>query len=437
VKALLAGGAASRTPNLAGIVGFYLWGAVPEPLTLYEGIHQLPAGSFAFVSDRGLSNPVTYWRVGDEYSTVLNLPMSPSTSQAITRESVCESVRYHLEADVPVGVFLSAGVDSSVLAAVASELNRGPVRTICLAFEEFKGTSSDESGLAAQTAAHYGTDHTTITVSKSEFSRLLPNILECMDQPSIDGINTYLVARAASEAGLKVAISGLGGDELFGGYPSFWQVPLIAGAMALPSRLPLFGRFSKQLLSHIPKNRRSGKYESLLTLGTTLAGAYFLKRGLLMPWELSQVLSSEVIEEGLRHYNPISDIETLSATGVPFGRVATWEQSLYMRNQLLRDSDWAGMAHSLEIRVPLVDRILLSQIAPICQQTFCPLRPKRLLAGVPHRPLPENLLRRPKTGFSVPMGKWTHGGGIGPGWGVEWAKTIISAFISSDIDTLS
>src|SRR4029077_13687360 len=151
---------------------------------------------------------------------------------------------------VPVGAFLSSGVDSGALVGLMRDAGQQDIQTVTLAFEEFRGRHEDEAPLAAEIAARYGTRHTTRMVTEEEFRTDLPKILDSMDQPTIDGLNTWFVSKAAHELGLKVAISGLGGDELFGGYPSFRDIPLCVRAMAFPSYIPLLGRTVRLLASH-------------------------------------------------------------------------------------------------------------------------------------------------------------------------------------------
>ncbi|MFV4649117.1 asparagine synthase-related protein, partial [Mycobacterium tuberculosis] len=167
------------------------------------------------------------------------------------RAAVLDSVAHHLLADVEVGVFLSAGIDSGALLGLMRDAGQAKVRAVTLAFDEFTGTEEDEAPLAAQTARHYGADHLVRRVGEAEFTRDLPAMLEAMDQPSIDGVNTWFVSKAAREVGLKVALSGLGGDELLGGYPSFRDIPHWVGRLKIPARVPGLGLAAQRLAKRL------------------------------------------------------------------------------------------------------------------------------------------------------------------------------------------
>ncbi len=282
------------------------------------------------------------------------------------------------------------------------------ITTVTLAFSEYRGRPDDEAPLAARTAARYGTRHVTRAVDEAEFRADLPAILAAMDQPSIDGLNTWFVAKAAREQGLKVALSGLGGDELFGGYPSFTDLPRWTRWLGPLTRVPGLGRRVRQTAVRLPGLDRhlSPKALSLLEYGGTYPGAYLLRRGLFLPWELPALMGADRARAGLERLQPLAHIAAALTPdpGTPFGRVATLEASLYLRNQLLRDADWAGMAHSLEIRTPLVDYHLLRDLAPYLPGLRG--RGKQLLAASPSQPLPADLVQRPKTGFQTPIGNW-------------------------------
>ena len=397
VKALLAGGRISRTKDPAGAAGFWLMGTVPEPYTIFKDIRSVEAGTSFFVGEQGVHDVRRYYSIAatlgrgvrDEPAARLVDP------HVLVRELVTDSLRHHLIADVPVGAFLSSGIDSTALVALATEAAGQPPKTVTLRFDEFHGRNFDEAPLADRFAQSIGSDHVTRLVTRDEFVDDLPRLFDAMDQPTIDGTNTWFVSKAAAERGLKVAISGLGGDELFGSYPSFRDLPRIVAA----ARLPLAATAANYLTRN-PKAKAVARY------GSTWAGAYLLKRGLFLPEDLPQLMGADAAEEGVQK---LSIIEHIAAAIEPdpaaaFGRVSALEASLYMRNQLLRDTDWASMAHSLEVRTPLVDATLLRQIAPLLlvEKERC----KQHFANSPRSPLPEWLSTRRKTGFTVPLAEW-------------------------------
>jgi asparagine synthase (glutamine-hydrolysing) len=406
VKSLVGGAVISREPSPEGWVGFYLFGSVPEPQTIYAAVHAVPAGAMLWVDAHGPQAPRRYFSISELYCEAEKkiVRCDEKEVQARVRSALLDSVRHHLVADVPVGAFLSAGIDSGALVGLANDLGHTHIQTITLAFEEFNGRADDESKLAAQVAARYGTRHTTRLVTQKEFHNDLPAIFDAMDQPTIDGINTWFVSKAAREQGLKVAISGLGGDELFGGYPSFRDVPRWVKLLALPSRVPFLGMACRRSAA---LRRISPKAAGLLEYGGTYPGAYFLRRGLFMPWELNQVMSADMIVEGLRTMHPLDHIAAAvkPMPNTEFGRVASLEICLYMRNQLLRDTDWASMAHSVEVRVPLVDLTLMRELIPaVIMRKRKPS--KRWLSASPKIALPDAVVERKKTGFGTPVQFW-------------------------------
>ena len=412
VKTLLAGGAIDRNPDPAGQASFFLWGHIQDPHTLYRNIRALPAGACMWVTDHGPQAPKVYCSIpkliadaASNHSTppANRSPLTDHSSNPL-RHALLDSVRHHLIADVPVGVFLSSGIDSTTLAALAAECG-GTLRTVTLGFSEFKGTPNDEVPLAEEVARHYGAEHRTIWVTREDFQREWARLLEAMDQPSIDGVNSFFVSHAAAQAGLKVALSGLGGDEFFGTYPSFRQLPQMVRALA-PLRVlqPVF-RATRVVAAPILQRYTSPKFAGLLEYGGRWSGAYLLRRGLFMPWELPGLLGTERAEEGWDELAILSRADiTVEPVADPHLKVSALEMCWYMRHQLLRDTDWASMDHSIEIRTPFVDVELLKKLVPLL---VGPDRPsKRALADTPAKKLPAAILNRPKTGFGIPVREW-------------------------------
>jgi asparagine synthase (glutamine-hydrolysing) len=408
-KALLAGGVVSRDPDPAGIVGFHLFGSVPEPFTVWRSIQSLPAGTMLTVDATGPGILQRYYDVAAALSERATPSAAAGDARARVAEAVRDSVRHHLVADVPVAVFLSAGIDSGALLGTMAGLGVRDITAVTLGFQEFEGLALDEAPLAAEVAARYGARHIVRTVDRAEFERDLPAMMDAMDLPTIDGINTWFVAKAAREAGIKVALSGLGADECFGGYPSFTDVPRSVHWLRPVSWLPGLGALARWGLSSAVAAglRLHPKTAGVLQYGGTWAGAYLLRRGVYMPWELEEVLDPALVREGLRRLAPLSRIAAAIQTGRSLGdfdRVAALETSLYMRNQLLRDADWAGMAHGVEIRVPFVDPFFLAALPP--GAVLAGMNAKDAIAEVPDPPLPDSVRHRRKTGFSTPHGRW-------------------------------
>jgi asparagine synthase (glutamine-hydrolysing) len=402
VKALLAHGGVRSAPEPAGYAGFLLWGFVPEPYTLHRNVLALPAGSALWIDRSGPREPDRFLDLAEVLASAAEQRrgLEPAQSAELLRSAVADSVRHHLIADVPVGVFLSGGLDSTTLTALAAE-QQADLRTFTLGFREHQDRAEDEVPAAETVAALYRTRHVTRWIDKREFQADREKLLAAMDQPSVDGVNSYFVAKAAAEGGLKAAISGLGGDELFGGYPSFRQIPALVRTMRmLPAALQRGGRHASAVLAPVLGRLTSPKYANVLEHGATYGGAYLLRRGLFMPWEIEQLMDSSVARDALERLATIPQLDALAAKlGTPGLKVAALEMNWFMRSQLLRDMDWASMAHSLEVRVPLLDVELLRKVAPLAAG-------KQDLARTPRVPLPAAVLARPKTGFSVPVRDW-------------------------------
>jgi asparagine synthase (glutamine-hydrolysing) len=434
VKALIAGGHVSRQFDSAGAAGFFLRGTVPEPFTMYRAIRAIPAGSFAWVDSDGLREPVSWFSIATVLRDAVETsrPWSETERLELVHDAMLESVRYHMVADVPVGAFLSSGIDSSAIVAFARESGASDLQTMTLRFEEYRGRDNDEAPLAALVARHYGVRHAIRDLSRDEFRREVPRVLEAMDQPSVDGINSYFISKAAADVGLKVALSGAGGDELFGGYTSFRDIPRWMPFTSFLSGIPGLGSSVFRLNQALARRSRhiSPKMGEIVRYGGSYAGAYFVKRGRFLATELPALLGPDIAGEGLRRLDMMAIIERAVTPdpGNAYARVAALESSLYLRNQLLRDVDWASMAHSLEVRVPLVDAHLLKRLAPALVTR--PKRGKQILADAPNDPLPPEIRNRRKTGFTVPIREWLRDEGSVEFGKRGWARKVYEIMFS-------
>jgi len=415
VKALLAGGGIDETPDLAGRAGFYLWGHVPEPFTLYRGIRAVAPGGWEWWDAAGEHRAGRFFDLGVE---LRRDRLGEGLSLA---EALGESVRRHLIADVPVGLFLSAGRDSATITALAAQAAPGRLASLTLGFEEFAGTPADEVPDAEAVAALYGTDHKTVRINQVAFAAERDRILADMDQPSIDGVNVWFVARAAAQQGLKVALSGLGGDELFGGYDTFERVPRWVLRASPFATLPGAGRLTRWLATRPARWLGHPKAAGLIEWGVTMPRGYLLRRALFMPWELPALMGAAEAAEGLDLLAAEDHlVQTVEGLTDPRRVITALEMSFYMRNQLLRDADWAGMAHGVEIRVPLVDTALLDAVLEL--GAAGPLPGKADMAACARPGLPPAILHRPKSGFGVPVARW-----LGEASLRGWARRVMRA----------
>lgn len=392
-----------------GLTDFLLWGSIPSPTTLYSRARSLEPGHWLRLHETGDREDVAYWRVEDAFGEKVELDAEEGFARIA--EALRDSIRHHLVADVPVGAFLSGGVDSISLVALLSEVHGGPIDTVTIASDD---PELDESQLAAFAARFYGTRHHEIHLNIEDIRKRMPDAISSMDQPTIDGINTYLVSEAANQIGLKVAISGVGGDELFGGYPTFRQVPQIVSLnqvlRALPGGSWATMTAAKLLGSHHAP-RPVAKFARALEHGAKPEGAYYACRGLFSPAEVRALLNPDVLREA-ESVDPSHGLTTriaLDRVGAE-DRVSSLEIRQYLQSQLLRDTDAASMAHSLEVRTPLVDRTLLSAVARIPAEQRLAGPAKRALREAPIRPVPPEIWNRKKQGFTIPFDRWIRSG---------------------------
>lgn len=433
VKALLATDLISREPDLQGQAGFWMLGSVPEPRTWYRDIQALPAGHYAWMEKGQIGRPRVYWDIGDAWRSAEAMArVADDEVLYAVRSALRRSVAHHLVSDVRVGVFLSGGIDSGAIAGLMVEAGARDLQGITIAYDEFAGSIQDEAPVAAAIAQHYGIRHHVRRVTRQEFLTDLPRIFGAMDQPSIDGINTWYASKAVKELDLKVVLSGVGGDELFQGYESFDEIPRLVSRLSTLMRVPGAGMsasFAGALQAWRTGNQRwryAGQW------ARTLPGAWWLRRSVHAPGELPALMGVAEAQEALKNFG--ADAWTLRMSGrlpsdprLALGQI---ESTVYLRNQLLRDSDWASMDHSIELRTPLVDAWLLSDLRSVLP-AFVRFPKKAPLAGAPKNKLPELVTKRRKTGFGIPVGRWLaerddHSGGGDDSR--SWAKKVAASY---------
>ncbi len=402
VKALVNGGSISKELSIRAEASFLLTGSIMEPDALYDDIQMLEAGHSLWVDQRGVGQPSQHQNITQLFDHPVHQQVDSADSNLVVREALFDSVKHHLVADVAVGTFLSAGIDSGAITTLATDVLDNPVHTVTIGFEEYLGTNDDETALAAQVAIGLSTEHCRRVVTQVEFEQDIDHILNAMDQPSIDGLNTWFVSKAAAERGLTVMLSGLGGDELFGGYPSFKDIPHWNSRFAFLKKFPLVDKISRSMANSLRFLPVSPKIFGMAGYAHSLEGAYLLRRGLYMPWELDQIMGQERAAAALESLNIPAILDVGLKGNSVYQQIAAMESKFYLRNQLLRDTDWASMAHSLEIRTPLVDSVLSAKLAPV----VATMPGKHWLGQSLPQALPAQVMSRPKTGFTTPVGSW-------------------------------
>ena len=398
-RALLASGLVDRALDARGLHGYFRTGSVPEPRTLLRDVRCLEAGHTA-VWHAGRLDQRRYWSL-----RFTPEPAGEAEAVRATRSALLDSVEHHFISDVPVGVFLSGGMDSTALVALARTVGRKELHTYSISFP---GLPGDEGGLARRTAAHFGTRHEEWALDATTGRELFGQFLAAMDQPSIDGLNTFTVSKFARDRGMKVVLSGLGGDELFGGYPSFRKVPQLA---QLNRRLRWTGPVragARAVLrrSSRPPLRRLGE---MLGQPARLDTAYAAFRGTFTAAEATMLTRHYTGEEVVEDFSS----EELPADPTPEDTVSRLELTRYMRNQLLRDSDVMSMAHGLELRVPFLDLPLAATLARLPAALRLRAGKQLLLDAVPE--VPAWIARQPKRGFMFPFDQWL---------GAEWREVF-------------
>lgn len=394
-----------------GVASFLSWGSIAPPRTLHRAIRALPPAASMRVRPGQVSAPEIYYRLEDEFGHADK--MDEAEAAEAVREALVDSVRHHMIADVPVGSFLSGGVDSSSLVGLMAEIHDAPIRTITLSMDD---ASLDEADLAQQAADLYETDHHVIPTTIEASRERIPEAIRALDQPSIDGINTFLVSEATVKTGLKVAVSGVGGDELFGGYGTFQSVPQIEGLHRRMGALP-GGRHALRLAANlagrVPRSTLQARSVRVLGYGADTAGAYFANRGLFAPEEVRQLLTPEYAD-AVAACDPRRELnERIRPGDLPEEeRISVLELRQYMQCQLLRDTDATAMRHSLEVRVPLVDRELLRAAARV-PTVFRHKGPAKYPLRSSVRPtIPDALWARKKQGFTLPFERWLRSGSL-------------------------
>lgn len=419
VRSLLASGVVPRRLDPAGVASYLAQGFVVGPNTMVEGVKLLPGASILTVAPgSGESNTLSlrrYWE--------LPAGAAGTTTEQDLHDVLANTVRMQLVSDAPLGIFLSGGIDSSAVAALASEAAPGAIHTFTIGFED---KDLDESRHAAAVAAAIRSRHTNVVLREEDFLAQLPGAMTAIDQPTFDAINTYFVSRAARNAGMTVALAGTGGDELFGGYRSFVELPkMMKGTSWLPGRLldgvirgaaRMGGGTFWDVLRRAPPQTRWGKLADVARGANDLLALYQVSYSLFTAETQERLASSAVRKEQSEQVfglpSAVADIwrGRVRDQGL-LHAISLLELSSFIGERLLRDTDTASMAVALEVRVPLLDHVLCETVAGLDPgQRFKPLLKKMALRRAGLSKVDPSLFDRPKSGFVLPIAGWTRRG---------------------------
>jgi asparagine synthase (glutamine-hydrolysing) len=417
VRTLLRTGLVPRKADPTGVLSYLAFGSVYEPWTIVDGVMAVPPGHVLTVENGSVSGR-EYWNPLQSFSHSQSESESRSgngTAMAHQLPAILrDAVLSHLVSDVPVGVFLSGGIDSSALVAVLSH-NGVRANTFSLVFEE---EEFNEGRYSREIARRFAIEHHEIPVSQQDTLAVLPEALCAMDQPTIDGINTYLVSARTRAAGVRVALTGLGADEMFAGYSNFRRVPRLEIFSKRFERLPRLARqpLSASMALFAGKGDRSRKLAELAagkdsTLHPYFVHPYFLVRTLFGAAERECLFSAPDYQELQQSLDRVLQKSVTESQFLdPVNRVSYLESHWYMRNTLLRDSDFMSMAHGLELRVPFLDRALVEACFRIPgERKLQGGSPKSLLLASLGVELPREVVNRPKRGFTLPFERWLRG----------------------------
>lgn len=400
IRALRAAGFGGAV-DAAGILGYLRWGSIPAPLTWLRHVEVVAPGSWHRWDARG--------RTQGQFADVRELwtgesRVSEADLRARTRLALSDTVRAHLVADVPVGVFLSGGIDSAALVATAAT-HRARLHTFTVVVDE---ASHDEARYAASIAQQFGTEHHTLHVGSASVVDRASEFLRAVDQPTIDGINTYFVSSAVAVTGVKAVLSGIGGDEAFGGYPSFRRIERGARIRRVPRPVRVA---AGHLGSYGAASWRRAKLQHAAASADSTFELYRAVRGWTMPSEMPLLAGPAVLDAATGAALDAVEQHMAQPAGAEhrLASVARLESTMYLRHQLLRDADVMSMAHGLEVRVPFVDHHLIEAVWPGLAQHSRLRHGKKLLVDSVDPALPPAVVSRPKQGFTLPFEHWMDG----------------------------
>ena len=401
VKTILSLKLIENTIDKQAIELFKVLGSVPEPNTFFQKIRSVKAGHFMWIKKGKITSYEKWYDIGNVLKFINTKDsFDKNKIESLLKKSLEETVKYHLVSEVPVGIFLSGGIDSAVLTGLITQSGFKDLIGITVYFDEYVNTPLHELDSAKQIAEHFGIKHYARKVTKREFLNDLPKIVSAMDQPTIDGINTWYASKAAAELKLKVVLSGVGGDELFFGYNHFKQIVKFESLLKIFRKVSFFRLIIILIARLLYLKKKNSKFKFLNNYLDSIFNLWILKRSVLCVENVNYNKRLKIFSHIQKSIGKLSKNSYLA--------LAELESKLYLRNQLLRDSDWASMNHGVELRTPFVDIHLLNSLKKIIK--FFPYYTKsHLLNSILEKKLPISILKRKKTGFDTPVKNWLLG----------------------------
>ena len=417
VKAIIKSENIPVQKNIKAYIGFLLFGSVPLPMTTIKNVFAVPAGCYLKFDEIDNKKLVEYYDSLSAFQNKEKIDFK-NTKQKIS-SLLEDSISHHLISDAPLGVFLSGGLDSSAITALAAKNCEKPIETLSIIFDE---SEFSEKKYQQMVAEKINSVHREIKITKKDFEEGFDEIFEAMDQPTIDGVNTFFIAKAAKEAGLKTVLSGLGSDEIFMGYSSFKKAFFLRKIQKLPKILKLPLKFFSLF---------GGRWSKLSYLENDAPLNFYLAiRGLFAPREIAKILNISVKEVNgfINELAGLTNLQTSKLNNLsPADLLSYLELKFYLQNQLLKDTDFMSMYYSVEVRVPFLDHSLVEYLSSLPSDLKLNKKlNKPLLVKSVRDLLPEEIFSRPKMGFTFPFEKWLKEEKPFNGhWSRHWAMEVL------------
>lgn len=400
IRALLATGLVKPQLDTDSLANYLRYQTVHTPDTMIAGLKMLPPASWLCIGAAGIQEQ-RYWQPQRDSRPGLDA----AGWQTLVRRQLRQTIAQQMTADVPFGAFLSGGIDSSVIVALMAEVSSQPVKTFTVTFDE---AAYDESQYARMVSERYHTEHCDIRLKANDFLNLLPEALSAMDHPSGDGPNTYVVAKATRAAGITMALSGLGSDEVFGGYAIFRQIQSLESSPWLLHSPWWVRRLVAQMWGRLQPTIAGAKIAAVLSQPQLRwTTAYPLFRQVFLDPQIEALLTRPQLPDNrVAQWLQNPESGHLTADWPLTSRVSQAEFYTYMQDVLLRDTDQMTMAHALEVRVPFLDPDLVSLVLNAPDAVKLGPGPKTLLVQAMSQYLPQEVIHRPKMGFTLPFERW-------------------------------